>query len=120
MTIEVKDRPERRRYELTEDGEVVGFLTFRRRGAPSTWSTPRSTRTTGDGAWPASGGGRPRRRPRPGLAVLPSCPYAARLVDGHADQYLDLVPADRRARYSDRGLRCRDADRPRIDLALTP
>jgi hypothetical protein len=34
-----------------------------------------------------------------GLDVLPHCPYVAAFVDGHREEYLDLVPRDRRAQF---------------------
>ena len=34
-----------------------------------------------------------------GLAVLPHCPYVAAFIDGHREEYLDLVPVDRRAQF---------------------
>jgi uncharacterized protein len=34
-----------------------------------------------------------------GLEVLPYCPYVNETIRRHPDAYLDLVPADRRARF---------------------
>ena len=34
-----------------------------------------------------------------GLQVLPVCPYVASFIGKHAETYLDLVPADRRAQF---------------------
>jgi predicted GNAT family acetyltransferase len=100
MAIEVRDDPEHNRYVLREDGTVVGFATYRfSRGAIEFLHTEVD----------ADHGGRglagvlvrfalddARRR---GLSVLPHCPYVRRFIDGHADEYLDLVPADRRADF---------------------
>ncbi|MEV1200449.1 N-acetyltransferase, partial [Microbispora rosea] len=37
-----------------------------------------------------------------GLSVLPFCPFVKRYIERHPD-YLDLVPADQRARFFDGG-----------------
>jgi hypothetical protein len=31
--------------------------------------------------------------------VLPSCPYVAEFIGRHRDEYLDLVPVDRRSQF---------------------
>jgi predicted GNAT family acetyltransferase len=36
---------------------------------------------------------------RRGLSVLPHCPYVRRFIDTHSDEYLDLVPPDRRPEF---------------------
>jgi uncharacterized protein len=36
---------------------------------------------------------------RRGLQVLPVCPYLASFIGKHPEEYLDLVPADRRAGF---------------------
>ena len=100
MTIDVHDEPGRHRYEITEDGAVVGFVTYR----------------ISDGVIdlihaevdPAHGGRGLAARlvaatlddaRRRGLGVLPHCPYVRRYIDAHAEEYLDLVPAHRRTDF---------------------
>ena len=36
---------------------------------------------------------------RRGLAVLPSCPYVAKVIREHPEDYLDLVPLEARERF---------------------
>jgi predicted GNAT family acetyltransferase len=100
MAIEIRDDPERRRYDLIEDGTVVGFATYRiRRRVIELIHTEVDPDHGGRGL-----AGQlirfalddARRR---GLAVLPHCPYVRKFIDEHADAYLDLVPPDRRAEF---------------------
>lgn len=100
MTDDVRDDRTRRRYEIIEDGTVVGFVTYRIAGGLIDL-----VHTEVDPAYGGRGlGGRlveatlddARRR---GLGVLPHCPYVRHYIDTHADRYLDLVPADRRAEF---------------------
>jgi uncharacterized protein len=100
MTSEVHDAPERFRYELEEDGTVVGFATYRISGGLIEF-----LHTEVDVEWSGQGLAGvlirfalddARRR---GLGVLPHCPYVRSYIDTHADEYLDLVPPDRRRDY---------------------
>ncbi len=100
MTIEVHDDPAGRRYEITEDGSVVGFLTYRiDDGVIHLIHTEVDPDHGGRGL-----AGRlvsetlddARRR---SLGVLPHCPYVRNYIDTHAEQYLDLVPVLRRAEF---------------------
>lgn len=100
MTVTVRDDPSRHRYELTEDDAVVGFVTYRiDHGVIDLVHTEIDPDHGGRGL-----GGQlvaatlddARRR---GLGVLPHCPYVRHYIDDHADDYLDLVPADRRAEF---------------------
>jgi len=104
MTIEVRDDPARRRYELSEDGEVVGILTYRIDGGVidliHTEVDPDHGGRGLAGQLVAATLDDARRR---GLGVLPHCPYVRHWIDTHADGYLDLVPADRRAEFGWQG-----------------
>ena len=94
------DRPERKRYEITEDGAVVGFVTYLRSG-----DTVELVHTEID---PAHGGrglagvlvravlDDARAR---GSTVLPRCPYVAAFIGDHRDEYLDLVAPEQRERF---------------------
>lgn len=100
MTIEVHDVPRRHRYVITVDGAEVGFMTYRL--APGVLDLLHAEI---DPEWSGRGlAGRlaaaalddARRR---GLGVLPHCPYVRHYVDQHPADYLDLVPAGRRAEF---------------------
>ena len=100
MTTEVHDRPDSHRYEITVDGAVVGFVTYR--SAPGVLDL---LHAEVDPGWSGRGlAGRlvaatlddARRR---GLDVLPHCPYVRHVIDEHQAEYLDLVPARRRPEF---------------------
>lgn len=100
MITAVTDNRERKRYEITEGGEQVGFVNYRLRAElidlihteidPDHGGRGLAgilIRTVLDDA---------RAR---GLAVLPQCPYVAQFIGEHRDEYLDLVPEDQRGRF---------------------
>ena len=90
--IEVADAPDRERYELTLDGEAVGFTAYRLRpGLIAFVHTEVDERFQGRGL-----GDRLIRfaledaRAR-GLAVLPFCPFVKAFIEGHRE-FEALVP----------------------------
>jgi len=100
MTTEVRDDREHDRYLLSVDGEVVGTLTYQLRpGLIDVIHTEVDPDYGGRGlagilARAVLDDARAR-----GLAVLPHCPYVARFISGHRDEYLDLVPEADRHRF---------------------
>jgi predicted GNAT family acetyltransferase len=99
MSTEVTDRPERKRYEIAEDGTTVGYVTYQ--VAPDSIEL---LHTEVDRAHAGRGlagimvqavldDARSRH-----LAVIPHCPYVAKFIDEHRE-YLDLVPPGRRAQF---------------------
>jgi predicted GNAT family acetyltransferase len=97
--IVVADAPERKRFEVTVDDELAGFLVYRsRKGLLALIHTEVEERFEGRGL-----GGRLARfaldhaRER-GLAVLPFCPFVNEWIKRHPD-YVDLVPAAYRAEF---------------------
>jgi predicted GNAT family acetyltransferase len=100
MATEVTDDRARMRYEISDDGRQVGFVTYRLQpdliDLVHTEIDPDHeghglaavlVRSVLDDA---------RSR---GLAVLPTCPYVSTFIGEHADEYLDLVPEERRRRF---------------------
>jgi predicted GNAT family acetyltransferase len=100
MTATVRDNPAENRFEISEDGQRVGFAAYRLNGDKIAF-----THTEVD---PAFGGrglarqlvttalGEARER---GLAVLPLCPYVRKIIAENTDAYLDLVPVAERHRF---------------------
>ena len=97
--IVVIDAPERKRFEVTVDGEPAGFLVYRsRQGLPALIHTEVEDRFEGHGL-----GGRLARfaldqAREEGLAVLPFCPFVNDWMKRHPE-YVDLVPAAYRANF---------------------
>jgi uncharacterized protein len=97
--IEVADAPERDRYELSIDGEVVGFTAYRSRpGLIAFVHTEVDERLQGRGL-----GDRLIRfaledaRAR-GLAALPFCPFVKAFIERHRE-FEALVPDTYRERF---------------------
>lgn len=90
--IEVADAPERERYELSKDGEVVGFAVYRlRSGLIAFVHTEVDERLRGHGLADrlirfALEDARGR-----GLAVLPFCPFVKAFIERHRE-FEPLVP----------------------------
>lgn len=96
---EVVDNPTKSRFELIEDGTVLGFLDYRRHGdeyaLPHTKVDPRfegrghgGTLVRGALSEIASRGG----------TVLPYCPFVPRVIADNPE-FIDLVPVDRRGDF---------------------
>ena len=98
--IAVADAPERKRFEVTVDGELAGFLVYRsRKGLLALIHTEVEDRFGGRGL-----GGQLARfaldqARAQGLAVLPFCPFVNEWMKRHPE-YVDLVPAAYRASFN--------------------
>jgi uncharacterized protein len=97
--IAVADAPERRRIEVSVDGEPAGSLVYREKGGLlALIHTEVDDRFEGHGL-----GGRLARfaldqaRER-GLSVLPFCPFVNAWMQRHPE-YADLVPAEYRPNF---------------------
>ena len=100
MAVEVTDNRARLRYEITEDGELVGFATYK---LVSDGVDILHAEVDPDFGGRGLAGVLVRAalddvRSR-GLHVIPHCPYVTKFIDGHRDEYLDLVPEARRAQF---------------------
>jgi predicted GNAT family acetyltransferase len=90
MTDTVVDSPERQRYEIVRDGEVLGFAAYQRTDRLVVF-----THTEVDPSLEGQGIGSKLVRGAlddvrtTGLRVLPICPFVHRWMAGHPD-YADL------------------------------
>jgi uncharacterized protein len=101
--VAVTDVPSDERYEARVDGEVAGFLEYRRAGNVVVLAHTE--------VLPAFGGrgvgGRLVRaaldeiRARGDLEVVPTCPFVARWIATHMD-YVNLVTPSLRSQFVDR------------------
>jgi predicted GNAT family acetyltransferase len=97
--IVVADAPERKRFEVSVDGELVGYLVYRsRKGLLALIHTEVEERFEGRGL-----GGRLARfaldqAREQDLAVLPFCPFVNEWMKRHTE-YVDLVPLAYRANF---------------------
>jgi predicted GNAT family acetyltransferase len=99
MSDEVRDNPARSRYEIEADGQLAGIAEYRLHGGLADF-----THTKVDDDFEGRGlGSRLIRgalddvRAR-GLQVLPHCPFVRAFIAKN-DEYLELVPAERRAEF---------------------
>lgn len=96
---QVVDDVARSRFEVLVDGEVAGYAEYRR--TPTTVSF---THTVVEPEFEGRGLGTVLARRaldatrEAGAQVLPYCPFIRAWIARHPE-YLDLVPADRRARF---------------------
>lgn len=99
MSTRIADNRERHRYEILVEDEVAGFAQYKAKpGQIAFTHTEIDDRFEGRGL-----GGElvafaladARER---GLAVLPFCPFVRGYIQRHRE-YVDLVPADRRAEF---------------------
>jgi predicted GNAT family acetyltransferase len=97
--IEVRDAPQRERYEIYRDGSVVGFVSYHR--GPGRISL---RHTEVDDAFEGQGLGShliayalDDARAN-GRDVVPICPFVRAFIEKHPE-YLDLVPGEDRERF---------------------
>ena len=92
---EVHDNPAQLRYELVLDGEVAGFILYRRlREAIALVHTDVSPRLEGHGLGATLVVGALDDIRARGLHVVPICPFVRSFIERHPE-YGDLVVADR-------------------------
>jgi predicted GNAT family acetyltransferase len=100
VQIEVRDAPERGRFEITVDGEAAGFADYRAEGdvvsLPHTVIAPRF-RGRGLGATLATAALDALKAD--GAQVLPHCWFVRDVIAARPDEYLDMVPAGRRGAF---------------------
>lgn len=92
------DVPDRRRYELTIDGELAGWLDYRDDGDVRSLLHAEVDRALeGHGLGGRLVGSALDDARHRGLQVVPYCSFVRSHLVRHADEYGALVPEDRRA-----------------------
>ena len=96
MATEITDNPDEKRYEIRSDGELAGFVTYRRRPGRIAF-----IHTEIDDEFEGQGLGSELARfaldaaRDEGIKVVPVCPFIAGWIKRHRD-YIDLVPYESR------------------------
>jgi predicted GNAT family acetyltransferase len=91
--VTVSDRPNELRYEIEVDGEVAGFINYRREpGVIELVHTDVDPRSEGKGVGAALVQGALDDVRARGLKVRPFCPFVAAYIRRHPE-YQDLVAA---------------------------
>jgi predicted GNAT family acetyltransferase len=97
--VAVIENAELGRYEIRSDGELAGFVTYRRHpGLIEFVHTEIDKRFEGHGLASQLSRSVLDTARADGLQVLPVCPFVRAFIREHHD-YLDLVPAGRRAGF---------------------
>lgn len=95
--VSVVDAPEQRRFEVRVGGDLAGFTRYRDEGALRAFPhTEVDDKYQGKGLSSALIRGALDATAASGMGVLPYCPAVRRFIAKHPD-YVDLVPAERRA-----------------------
>ncbi len=99
MTNAVIDNAPAHRFEIHVDDQLAGFVTYRRSaGMIDLVHTEIDDAFSGQGLAGELVAHVLDTVRAEGVAVLPSCPYVRSFIVKHPE-YLDLVPADRRASF---------------------
>jgi uncharacterized protein len=99
MAEQVTDHPDQERYEIDVDGVRGGSVQYQRGTHEiALIHTETDPRFRGHGLGGHLIAAVLKEAQSEGLAVLPYCPFARSFIAGHPE-YLDLVPADRRAEF---------------------
>ena len=100
MTSVVTDNTSESRYEIKVDDAIAGIVEYRLHDDHITF-----THAEVDDAHEGEGLGSTLARQvldsarEAGLAVFPACPFIAEYIKRHPDDYLDLVPENRREKF---------------------
>jgi predicted GNAT family acetyltransferase len=97
--VEVRDAPDKGRFEVLADGEVAGFTEYRRHGTTIAFMhTEIDPRMEGRGLGSALIRVALGAAGSEGLAVLPFCPFVKGYIAKHPE-LVDLVPEARRGEF---------------------
>lgn len=98
--VVVRDNPDRSRYEILVDDEVVGFSAYQLSGMRLT--LPHVEVHPDHGGQGLAGRlvtTQLDEAATSGHEVVPICPFVRKTITDHPDRYLDLVPDEERTRF---------------------
>lgn len=99
MTVAVEDNPAEERFEVSKDGVLAGFTTYRRtKGRVAFLHTEIDQRFEGQGLGSQLIQAALDHAREHQLAVLPFCPFVLGYIQRHPD-YAEIVPAGDRERF---------------------
>jgi uncharacterized protein len=96
----IADNPDQDRFEIRVDGELAGFVQYRRRpGLIAFTHTEIDTRFEGQGLGSKLIAGVLDEARAAGVAVLPFCPFVNGYIERHPE-YSSLVPEEFRSQFN--------------------
>ncbi len=99
-TIEIRDAPDKARFELVVGGKVAGFSAYRRDGDRFTFThTEVSDEHEGEGLGSRLVGDALRQVADRGGSVVPECQFVRSYIAKH-EEHRSLVPESDRARFN--------------------
>ena len=99
MPIDVRNQPEQSRYAVFLDDELAGFVAYQESGSEiSLTHTEIDSRFEGKGIGSGLARGALDDVRGRNLTALPYCAFISGYIKRH-EEYLELVPADRRAEF---------------------
>jgi hypothetical protein len=99
MAIDVRNQPEQSRYAVFLDDELAGFAAYQETGSQiSMTHTEVDSRFEGKGIGSGLARGALDDVRSRELSLLPHCSFISGYIKRH-DEYLDLVPTERRAEF---------------------
>ncbi len=99
MAVEVVNRPEQKRFEISVDGDLAGFAAYRTRpGVVAFVHTEIDPAFEGQGLAGQLVHAALEQAKADGDDVLPFCPYVNGYIDRHRE-YVDLVPPEMRGKF---------------------
>lgn len=100
MAPTVKDNPDASRFQIFQGEDLAGYAEYRRsKGQISFTHTEVDKAFEGQGIGSALARGVLGTARDEGWEVLPFCEFLAGYINKHRDDYLDLVPEERRAEF---------------------
>ena len=100
MTTSITDNEALQRYEISVDGELAGFVEYRRRADRLEFNhTEIKPELGGRGLGTQLVASALDSAREQSLAVVPNCSFVREHIAAHRDSYLALVPTDMRARF---------------------
>lgn len=100
MTLELRNEPERHRYEALDDGKLVGYCEYNLPKGSILFSHTEvlpGNEGKGVGSFIAKGVLDDARAQ--GLAVIPACQFIAGYIRKHRAEYIDLVRPETQAAF---------------------
>lgn len=101
MSTEIADNPTEQRYEILVEGHLAGFISYALDGERITmWHTEIEPEYEGRGLASELAKVALDDVKQRGLSLVPLCPFVAKYVRRHPEEYLQIVAPDHRQKLA--------------------